>query len=204
MAEIDAMIGGSEDDIRYNLDVVRKVLYSVYPPAIIHCDIISAELELRKGNRIFAWAAFQENLKVALGSNSEVVCFCLERLANTRRWGVVDSNWPAVYLAFAHHSRDKLSLCKAYLFLGDQFSSSMDEETARNLYTVALEGFTSLDVHYSRAHCMLRLGDIVNMRGDKSKAAELWGAARPLFERSSQADVLVELDTRLPAKNIGY
>ncbi|KAJ7620760.1 hypothetical protein DFH06DRAFT_1341447 [Mycena polygramma] len=66
-----------------------------------------------------------------------------------------------------------------------------------SLFIVALEGFTYMDVHRSRGECMLRLGDIFKGRGDLLKAVELWDTARPLFERSSQAKQVKEIDERL-------
>jgi hypothetical protein len=65
------------------------------------------------------------------------------------------------------------------------------------LFTVALEGFTYMDVHRSRAECMVRLGDISNQCGDLLRAVELWNTARPLFERSSQAKEVQHIDKRL-------
>jgi hypothetical protein len=65
------------------------------------------------------------------------------------------------------------------------------------LFTIALEGFTYMDVHRSRAECMVRLGDISNRCGDLLKAVEFWNTARPLFERSSQAKEVQCVDERL-------
>ncbi|KAJ7854902.1 hypothetical protein B0H13DRAFT_2358209 [Mycena leptocephala] len=54
-----------------------------------------------------------------------------------------------------------------------------------------------MDLHRSRAECMLRLGDISNGLGDLLKAVEFWEAARPLFERSSQAKQVQHIDERV-------
>ncbi|KAJ7887991.1 hypothetical protein B0H13DRAFT_1888545 [Mycena leptocephala] len=64
---------------------------------------------------------------------------------------------------------------------------------------IALEGFTLMDVHRSRAECVLQLGDISKAHGDLLKAVELelWQTARPLFERSSQAKQVENIDKRL-------
>ncbi|KAJ7787404.1 hypothetical protein B0H14DRAFT_2629405 [Mycena olivaceomarginata] len=69
--------------------------------------------------------------------------------------------------------------------------------TAISLFTVALEGFTLMDVHYSRAECMIRLGDNFKRHGDILQAIELWNVARPLFERSSQVEEVKYIDERL-------
>jgi hypothetical protein len=88
-------------------------------------------------------------------------------------------------------------LYKALRFLGDVFLSAQDEETAENLFTVALEGFTYMDVHHARAQCMLRLGDLAKQRGDLLKARDLWATAHPLFERSLQAQGVDQINARL-------
>jgi hypothetical protein len=90
-----------------------------------------------------------------------------------------------------------LMLYKALRFLGDVFLSAQDEETAENLFTVALVGFTYLDVHRARAQCMLRLGDLAKQHGDILKARDLWATAQPLFERSLQAEDLEQINARL-------
>ncbi|KAJ7916361.1 hypothetical protein B0H13DRAFT_2323463 [Mycena leptocephala] len=58
-----------------------------------------------------------------------------------------------------------------------------------------------MDVHHSRAECMLRLGDISKGHGELLKAVELWETAKPLFERSSQVKQLDNLRERLA--NVG-
>jgi hypothetical protein len=65
------------------------------------------------------------------------------------------------------------------------------------LFTVALEGFTRMDVHRSRAECILQFGDISMGHSDPLKAVEFWERARPLFERSSQAKQVQHINERL-------
>jgi hypothetical protein len=91
----------------------------------------------------------------------------------------------------------RLGLHKALQFLGDVFQAWGDQETAISLFAVALDGFTLMDVHRSRAECMVRLGDISKWNMDELKTAELWETARPLFERSSQKQQLAALDLKL-------
>ncbi|KAJ7031849.1 hypothetical protein C8F04DRAFT_1262490 [Mycena alexandri] len=54
-----------------------------------------------------------------------------------------------------------------------------------------------MDVHRSRAECMIRLGDISEKNGDLLNALELWEMARPLFERSSQTKQIQAIDERM-------
>jgi hypothetical protein len=89
-----------------------------------------------------------------------------------------------------------LGVHKALLFLGDVFISQRDDYTAHILFTVAVEGFNYMDVHRSRAQCLLRLGDLAHKKGDISHAVDFWTTARPLFERSSQEKEVAQIDAR--------
>ncbi|KAF8120974.1 hypothetical protein K438DRAFT_1898932 [Mycena galopus ATCC 62051] len=109
-------------------------------------------------------------------------------------WGY---KWPIIYLASATKSQDKLHFHKALLLLGDTFIANNDENSAANLYQVALAGFTQMDVHWSRAQCMLRLGDLASKHGCTSEAITYWEAARPLFERTLQTKDVAQIDSRL-------
>lgn len=64
---------------------------------------------------------------------------------------------------------------------------------------MALAGFTQMDVHYSRAQCMIRLGDIANEQGQTSKATEFWKMAQSLFKQSLPAKKVAEIHARLLA-----
>jgi hypothetical protein len=93
--------------------------------------------------------------------------------------------------------KERLALHKALLFLGDVFSSTDDTETAQTLFTVALEGFTSMDVHQSRAQSMVRLGDLAKNQGKIPEAVAFWRAAQPLFKRSMQPNEAADIANRL-------
>ncbi|KAJ7434660.1 hypothetical protein FB451DRAFT_1195151 [Mycena latifolia] len=84
----------------------------------------------------------------------------------------------------------------------DGFLLQGDEVTAHSLFEIALEAFTEMDIHQSRADCMLHLGDIAKQSGDLIKAVELWKHARPLFEQSLQTKEVAKIDTRLAAVDV--
>jgi hypothetical protein len=86
---------------------------------------------------------------------------------------------------------------QAFRCLGQIFSAEGDHETAFNLFNVALDGFTFMDIHRWRADCMVRMADILQACGEVIKAVGLWKAARPLFERSSQMGDIVMIDAKL-------
>ncbi|KAJ7444714.1 hypothetical protein FB451DRAFT_1413105 [Mycena latifolia] len=130
----------------------------------------------------------------------------MARLADVTCWPSAEikwsSSWQVVYLAHSKKSQRKVDLYKAFQFLGDGFMLQGDEDTAHSLFEVALEAFTEMDIHRSRADCMLRLGDIAKQTGDLVKAVGLWKDARPLFEWSLQAKEVAKIDTRLDALDV--
>jgi hypothetical protein len=120
------------------------------------CDIILADLYLREGNSLAAKTILKRCLKVTL-EYSQVQTYCLKQLGDARCWGSLDgmSSWTTVFLVHSLKRKESLRIDKALQFLGDLFLSQEDKHTAISLFTVALEGFTQMDVHRSRAECML-------------------------------------------------
>jgi tetratricopeptide (TPR) repeat protein len=167
------------------------------------CDVLQGDLHLREGEMSGANTLFHEGLRATWGKNSDIVAYCLERLGDISRWDVScdTSAWTIVFLAFSHKSKQKLYIYKALQFLADIFLTWGDEDTALSLFTVALKEFTYMDVHRSRAECMLRLGDIHKGRSDLLKALELWKMAKPLFERSSQTKQVEYIDEKLASNS---
>ncbi|KAJ7466976.1 hypothetical protein FB451DRAFT_1178233 [Mycena latifolia] len=170
IAEVDVMIGASDHDVLQNLNKA-KAIYKAREISveIIYCEAVLADLHLRDGN---TW---------------KVTGF---------DWS---SRWTVVYLANASTTRAKLDFYKALQFLGDVFLCTGDAETAHNLFILALEAFTYMDVHHSRANCMIRLGDLAQQQGQLDEAVELWQTARPLFELSLQMKDVAQVDARLSA-----
>jgi tetratricopeptide (TPR) repeat protein len=199
IAQIDTICGDTRD-VYHKLNQARN-LYSShgFPIGLIYCSLIEADIKLEEGNFDVAMAEFQRCLRSAWGTDSEIESLCLEKLANIRAWPTSEmpNRWPVMYCGHAYKLKEKLALHKALLFLGDDFIANEDEETAANLYTVALEGLTHMDIHWSRAQCMIRLGDLAEGQGHTSKAISFWMAARPLFEQALQAKDVAQIDARL-------
>jgi hypothetical protein len=198
LLSVAVMIGAPKDDVQRNCDRARKMLDSLgNVGGVIFCDVILAELYLREGNPVAAKSILERCIKVTL--NSQITTYCLERLGDTSCWGCLDgmSCWPTVFLVNSLKRKEKLRIFKALQSLGDIFLAQHDEHTAVSLFTVALEGFTQIDVHRSRAECMLRFGDISMGHSDPLKAVEFWERARPLFECSSQAKQVQHINERL-------
>ncbi|KAJ7482607.1 hypothetical protein FB451DRAFT_1170470 [Mycena latifolia] len=206
MAQIDVEVGASRDKVHRNIDTAKQ-LFSHAGSSIgpILCDITTAALYLNEVDLLKAKSLFQTCLRSMWGKYTEIVSYCLERLANASLWVSMDlasSNWTVTFLVHSLKSKQKLEIHKALQFLGDLYLADRDRQTAISLFTVALDGFTKMDVHRSRGECMLRLGDIAEVNEDLPKAAELWKIVRPLFERSSQAKQATHIDERLARVNI--
>ncbi|KAJ7860825.1 hypothetical protein B0H14DRAFT_3134754 [Mycena olivaceomarginata] len=201
LAHSDTMCGDTRD-MYHKLNQAKEIFNKFAGPReIIYCNMTEADIELREKKFDLAKIRFQECLHSTWGTDNEVESFCLERLANITAWPSSEwqLRWPVTYLGYAYKTKDKLALQKALLCLGDVFIINKDQTTAENLYLLALEGFTQMDVHRSRAQCMIRLGDLANKQGHTSKAISLWQTARPLFERSLQVTDIAQTDVRLSA-----
>ncbi|KAJ7495205.1 hypothetical protein FB451DRAFT_363878 [Mycena latifolia] len=201
MAQIDVEIGSLRDRVHRNIDTAKQLFSSVeYPIGLLLCDMITAALDVNGGNLLKARNLFQTCLKSMWGIYPEGVSYCLEKLGNASLWHAIDhasSSWTVIFLVHSLKLKEKLQIHKALQFLGDVYLADDDQQTATSLFTVALEGFTKMDVHRSRAECMLRLGDIAEANKDLVKAGELWNTARPLCERSSQVKQVGYIDERL-------
>jgi tetratricopeptide (TPR) repeat protein len=202
IAETNMSMGAPCDEVERTLETARKLFSTIgHINAITMCDTVLARLYLRDGHIPAARALFENCLKISWGNEPQIISPCLESLANGSHWDAVDwmsvSGWTTVFLVHSLKFHQKLEIYKALQFLGDIFLTQDDETTAISLFSVALDGFTQMDVHRSRAECMLRFGDISKRHGKLLNAVELWGKARPLFERSSQSKQVQNIDDRL-------
>ncbi|KAK7001883.1 hypothetical protein R3P38DRAFT_1774427 [Favolaschia claudopus] len=72
-----------------------------------------------------------------------------------------------------------------------------NQETAFNLFEVAMDGFTFMDVHRWRGICMVRMGDIFIQRGEHRTAVEFWTKGRDLLARCLQGKEVAEVEQKL-------
>ncbi|KAJ7889545.1 hypothetical protein B0H14DRAFT_2561747 [Mycena olivaceomarginata] len=131
---------------------------------------------------------------------NEIARVSLEQLASLKNWGVTAIGWVfrwahVFLLAHAFKCQNKLAVHKALSSIGHLLLAMGDLNTAQSLFIVALEGFTWMDVHRSRAECMLHLGEISEQRGDLEEAISCFKAVHPLFECSSQAKDVEHMDS---------
>ncbi|KAJ7288924.1 hypothetical protein C8J57DRAFT_1215009 [Mycena rebaudengoi] len=156
-------------------------------------DLATANLNLRDGNHVAANTMFSLFLM-------DIMLECLEQLADlsTEMNNIQNTlRWAGIFLSLALISNEQLAMMKALSCLGQLTVVEGDDETALSLFTVALDGFTFMDVHCWRGDCMVQIADIYDKRGEPAKSVELWKTARPLFQRSSQANSVTWIDIRL-------
>jgi hypothetical protein len=204
IAFIDIATGADSKIIHQNLDMVQSHLKALYGyngrQMAVVIDYVTAELWLRDGASETASAMLKKCFAQSQDISTDLALLCLEMLGDFST-GMNDTRttlrWASIFLGLTLKCKDKHQTMHAFRCLGQIFSVQGDNETALSLFNVALDGFTFMDIHRWRADCMVRIGDILNNCGEVMKAVELWKAARPLFERSSQMDDILKIDGKL-------
>ncbi|KAK6977224.1 hypothetical protein R3P38DRAFT_2810620 [Favolaschia claudopus] len=202
IAQIDVIIGTPAHEVQHKINKLKEVLTTLQDINTQQAvELVSADLSLRERNHAHAQAVFTRYLHMFLGNNAEYALYANERLADLERWETqyFDKTfiWATIYLSYAFKLGNKLAVHKALACIGQMYLVQCDLETAHNLFTVALKGFTQMGVHHSKAQCLLYLGNIAEQEGNLGKAAELWTTARPLFERTLQAKNVEKIDAKL-------
>jgi hypothetical protein len=204
IALIDIACGADPESTRKNLDQCQlhcRTLYGFLKAALeVATDHRLAELCLRNGDLGTANVIFTRSFAWSQEFDMGLAILCLERLADLST-GMnsihTTVGWAGVFLVLALRSKDKLATMKAFRCLGQISAVQGDVNTALSLFSVALDGFTFMDVHRWKADCMVQIADICQSRRELLKAIGLWKAARPLFERSSQVRDVAQIDAKL-------
>ncbi|KAJ7455056.1 hypothetical protein FB451DRAFT_1516648, partial [Mycena latifolia] len=165
IAQLDIILGASKQDVISNLDKAMALFdahrYGNY-------DVMKTDL--REGEIVIAKGILQTCFKSTWGNNAQGALSCMESLANTNHWPESNfhwaSRWSSIYLGYAKKLGDKIALHRALQFLGYVFRAEGDSATSASLFTIALERFMWMDIHCSRAECMLGLGDLAKGKGD--------------------------------------
>ncbi|KAJ7662516.1 hypothetical protein B0H14DRAFT_1075825 [Mycena olivaceomarginata] len=202
IAFLDILTGASTDSVSLDLDAATTGFQNgKFSRGISFCEICRAELLLCAGDATGARVEYMRFFATARSSDNDIACYCASKLADPMNpvHAVTESaRWAVVFLALALCPlvRSPLMVHQALQRLGDVLVKLKDH-TALSILLVALEGFTLMDVHQSRAECMRTIGDIYVQCGDLFQAQEMWEAARPLFKRSEQKKQVIGIDERL-------
>ncbi|KAJ7046392.1 hypothetical protein C8F04DRAFT_1064144 [Mycena alexandri] len=201
LALIDVALGGQPNAIRLHVDIASSELTELrFPLGTYLCNIVYADLHLGAGNASEAESLFTTAFQALRDQVDEGAIICLERLADLGNGmhGVNQTlQWTGVFLASAHKTKNRLAMMKAIRCLGHILAAHGDEETALQLFEVALEGFTLMGVHGWAADCMLLISGILEKQERLEPAIDLLQKARPLFERSAQFKQVELIDSRV-------
>ncbi|KAJ7216416.1 hypothetical protein GGX14DRAFT_604681 [Mycena pura] len=207
IARVNSAVGADEPIVRKNLDTARTTFTQVeFPLGIDLCDIAEADLQLRLGRTAEPCQCYRRCLSSYL-AEPEFAILCLNKLADP---AFCLHDLPTTFgyalalLGVGRKSQNMLAIHTSLRCLGDIFSVQGDEDTAVSLFTLALEGFMAMDVHRSRADCLVRLGESALRRGNVAKAEAAWTEAWPLYERSSQGKTLGIVDEKLASLRTSY
>ncbi|KAF7290279.1 ATPase-AAA-core domain-containing protein [Mycena indigotica] len=218
LAELDVPLGAARAAVDANVSAAREGFAAIgFSKGGPICDMVQGDLELREGHYAEAQRLLEGCFRGAIGEDGEITSYCLERLANSARWGAGWADaWTYVLLAQGVKSHRKLPLLKALQYIGDIFLRRRDPDTASALYTVALEGYAQMNVFRGQGETLEALGKIARESDRDEEAQALWSKAIPFLERSSQqmaAEVLRvemaqlrmrDLDIRQPQATMGY
>jgi predicted negative regulator of RcsB-dependent stress response len=202
IAFLDIITGASVGAVSHNLDAAMTLFRnSQYPRGVSLCEYSHADLLLREGNAVVARNEYMRLLAKAHDSD-EIRCYCLAKLAdptNLVHTNMEYGRWAVVFLAYALRPqvRSLLMVHQALRRLADVLTEQGADDTALSISTVALDGFTQMDVHQSRAECMRTIGNVYAHRGDLFQAREMWEGARLLFERSEQRKEVARIGEKL-------
>jgi hypothetical protein len=200
IAYIDILMAGNEVAIQANLDAAKAVYTALVTPRIQLCFWLTAELHLYRGDAQKARAAFQECLLKTRGVYPDIPGSCLASLSDAK-YGMTHTvqtfRWAVIFLAFTQKRKEHLNTLHALRRIANIFISFKEEETALNLFHIALQGATQVGIHRLRAECMVGIGDIMMGHGDLVEAKGMWEAAHPLFIRSSQIKDATAVEAQL-------
>ncbi|KAJ7091777.1 hypothetical protein C8R44DRAFT_860986 [Mycena epipterygia] len=208
ITSLDIVTGADANAVSRNLDAALTAFQSAqYPRGILFCDFSRAALQLREGDTMGARAEYIRLFSAVRDHDNKLAWNCLEKLADCTEpvhAEMESARWAVIFLAFALRpvERSPLIVHQALRRLGDVLARQSAGDMALSILTIALDGFTQMDVHQSRAECMRTIGDVYVRHGDLSKAREIWEAARPLFERSEQQKEVTRLDERLQTLDV--
>ncbi|KAJ7450392.1 hypothetical protein FB451DRAFT_1566603 [Mycena latifolia] len=201
LAIIDFEMGMDDAAVRQNLDMARTLFEELKAPGTIFwCDAVVADLQLRQGRQADAAAFYHKSLEEYRGRRPLFALMCLSKLADREHRMHDDATTfehALVLLGYAKKLSDLIATRHALRCIGDIFAAQGDDDTALNLFMVALDAFSSMDVPRQRGACLVRIADALERRGNIDQATDMLREARVMFDRSSQANHVARLDVRL-------
>ncbi|KAF7345042.1 CTLH domain-containing protein [Mycena venus] len=200
-AILDFEMGVDEAGVRQNLDRARPLLMGLKAPeTMFWCDSVAADLQLRQGWKADAAAYYKQALKECWGHRPTIVVACLSKLGDVEH-GMHDARttfgYAVALLGYARKLLDEVATHHALRCIGDIFAARGDDDTALNLFQTAFDGFSAMGVYRHQGVCLVRIADVFERRGDFERATNFLEKAKVMFERSSQADKIALIESKL-------
>jgi hypothetical protein len=176
IAEIEMCMGAQQHDVQKNIDRAKSISsFGGDLRPLQWCTILCITLTLKDAHMSSARTLLQKALEFSWGKKVHLIAYCLERLCEVSCRNVSDctSIWATVFLAHSIKFKSRLGINKALQFIANVSPLHGNEDTALSLYTVALDGFTHMDVHQSRVECMLCLGPSLQLSRSRLHPLEL-------------------------------
>ncbi|KAF7332592.1 AAA domain-containing protein [Mycena kentingensis (nom. inval.)] len=144
------------------IDALRGLSHTTHSQQV--CDRIEADVrQARFGHLGRAREIYCALLKEVLGTDAEVTNHCFQKLGENavlRKSIGEAARFYVLHLVLSLRMPDFLNTRQALRRLGDLFLLRGDPETARSLFTVALDGFTLMGVRQAKEECAARLQSI--------------------------------------------
>ncbi|KAJ7249359.1 hypothetical protein C8J57DRAFT_1239813 [Mycena rebaudengoi] len=181
IAQIDIAIGVDSKLIHPNLEACHQQCKALSGLQRTHIGLVVdqnfVKLYLREGDHSTANRKFTNCFKLSRKLQwMENTLYSLEQLADLSS-GMnnfhVTLGWVGIFLVLALKSELKLATMKAFVCLGQLFVIQGDHETALNVFNIALDGFTFMNVHRWRADCIVRIAEIWEQKAEVAKSVEL-------------------------------
>ncbi|KAJ7800150.1 hypothetical protein B0H14DRAFT_3786346 [Mycena olivaceomarginata] len=204
LVALDLATGASTDIVLHNLHIAVDTFKCIhYPRGISLCDAHAADLSLRAGDKARARGQYIHTFTGAYDIDNELACSTALPGWQTLQiqcmlpQGLHNGQLSSLPLQCINHKKNMLAVHQALQSLGDVFAQQGMDAEALGILAAALEGFTWMDVHQSRAECMRTMGD-VHFRCRQSSTACIFGQRLDLCLNGHYRQRQVsEIDSRL-------
>jgi hypothetical protein len=196
---LDSLMGHhTAADMLDRLDAVAETAKRIeFIHAVWYSDLVKAIIKQRAGDPSVV-VEYRRCLEIFRG-DLWVSCICFQHLSDAYLQEK-DVN-EALRYAVAYLARSRKTgmyhRLHALRHMADALVAMGEEEAASNLYTVALETFTTMEVKCGRAECLTGLGMVSSIRGDTAAAKQLLTEARELFDEAGRPSDGADVEKRL-------
>ncbi|KAF7358086.1 NB-ARC domain-containing protein [Mycena venus] len=196
---IDSLMGHhTAADMLDRLDAVAETAKRIeFISAIWYSDLVKTIIRQRSGDTNVV-AEYRRCLEIFRG-DPWVSCICFQHLSDAYlQEKEFDEAFRYAVVYFARSQKTGMyHRLHALRRIADTLVAMGEEEVASQLYTVALETFTTMEVKCGRAECLAGLGMVSSIRGNTRVATQLLTEARKLFDEAGRRSDGADMEKRL-------